>query len=45
MTAVEPGSAAPTGLLECENELATVRGEFTVLRAAGSKVEQELRKR
>jgi DNA-binding CsgD family transcriptional regulator len=78
MTAVELGSAAPTGLLERENELATVRawlgdvraergrmllveapaglgksalidhvreiarGEFILLRASGSEVEQEL---
>jgi hypothetical protein len=78
MTAVELGSAAPTGLLERENELATVRdwlgdvradrgrmllieapaglgksalidrvreaarGEFTVLSARGSEMEQEL---
>ena len=78
MTAVELGSAAPTGLLEREHELATVwdwlddvraergrmllieapaglgksalidrvremaRGDFILLRAAGSEVEQEL---
>jgi len=78
MTAVERGSAAPTGLLERENELATVRdwlddvradrgrmllieapagmgksaliehvrkparGEFNLLSAAGSEVEQDL---
>src|SRR6516162_9909002 len=78
MTAVELGSAAPTGLLERDNELATVRdwledvgaergrvllieapaglgksalidrvrvmahGEFNVLSAGGSEMEQEL---